>query len=488
MKKLLRSRLPLIVSGLIVPLQPAPATEPAPANIEIARALNQAFVEVADKVTPAVVVISVVQKPTVVSPTEEEDGSTDSLSPEFRRQFPLPYEELPQERAYGQGSGVIIREDGYILTNGHVVEDADKISVRLHDGRTFKAKVRGVDAKSDVAVLKIDAKGLPVAALADSTKTRVGEFAVAIGAPFSLDYSVTYGHVSAKGRSNIIEGRDGAAMDQDFIQTDANINPGNSGGPLVNINSEVIGINTLIRGLHTGIGFAIPSSLAKEISDRLITDGKFTRAWLGIGISAYRDDPDYRELLKGIKDGVVIQTIQPDGPAYKSDLKPSDVITAVDGKAVSTPQDLRSEIRGKKIGQPVTLDVVRNGKSLQVKIKPAEWLDASPTVELARNTSSKPEERPALGLTVHTLTREVAKQFGAEMTEGVIVVSVDRGTPASRLGIRPGDIITAVNHQSVANPKQFKDALKTGSLKKGIVLNIVTGKTARFEVLKQGDE
>jgi serine protease Do len=294
--------------------------------------------------------------------------------------------------------------------------------------------------------------------------------------------------VSAKGRSNIIEGRDGAAMDQDFIQTDANINPGNSGGPLVNINSEVIGINTLIRGLHTGIGFAIPSSLAKEISDRLITDGKFTRAWLGIGISAYRDDPDYRELLKGIKDGVVIQTIQPDGPAYKSDLKPSDVITAVDGKAVSTPQDLRSEIRGKKIGQPVTLDVVRNGKSLQVKIKPAEWLDASPTVELARNTSSKPEERPALGLTVHTLTREVAKQFGAEMTEGVIVVSVDRGTPASRLGIRPGDIITAVNHQSVANPKQFKDALKTGSLKKGIVLNIVTGKTARFEVLKQGDE
>jgi serine protease Do len=481
MKKLLRSRLPLIVSGLIVPLQPAPAAEPPPSNIEIARALNQAFVEVAEKVTPAVVVISVVQKAPLVFPTNDEDGSTDPLPDQ------MPYE-LPQEKAYGQGSGVIIREDGYILTNGHVVEDTDKISVRLHDGRTFKAKVRGVDGKSDVAVLKIDARGLPVAALADSTKTRVGEFAVAIGAPFSLDYSVTYGHVSAKGRSNIIEGHDGAAMDQDFIQTDANINPGNSGGPLVNINGEVIGINTLIRGLHTGIGFAIPSSLAKEISDKLISDGKFTRAWLGIGISAYRDDPDYSEILKGIKDGVVVQTIEPDGPAYKSDLRPTDVITAVDGKTVSTPQDLRGEVRGKKIGQPLTLDVMRNGKSMQVKIKPAEWVETPNPVELARNNSPRQEDRVALGLTVHALTRDVAKQFGAEMTEGVIVMSVDRGTPASRLGIRPGDIITAVNQQSVTSPKQFREASKAGSLKKGIVLNLVRGKTARFEVLKQGDE
>lgn len=488
MKKLLRSRLPLIVSGLVIPLQQAPATEPPPTSIEVARQLNQAFVDVAEKVTPAVVVITVVQKATAFTSDEQDDGSTDSLPPEFRRQFPLPYEELPQERAFGQGSGVIIREDGYILTNGHVVEDADKISVRLHDGRVFKAKVRGVDAKSDVAVLKIDAKGLRVAALADSTKTRVGEFAIAIGAPFSLDYSVTYGHVSAKSRSNIIEGEGGAVMDQDFIQTDANINPGNSGGPLLNINGEVIGINTLIRGLHTGIGFAIPSSLAKEISDKLISDGKFTRAWLGIGIRAYRDDPEYRELFKGVSDGVVVQTIQDNGPAAKSDLRPSDVITAVDGKSISTPQDLRSEIREKQIGQPVTLDVVRNGKSVQVKIKPAEWLDASPIVELARNNSSKEDDRTALGLTVHTLTREVAKQFGAEMTEGVIVVSVDRGTQASRLGIRPGDIITAVNQQTVANAKQFKDALKAGSLKKGIVLNIVSGKAARFEVLKQGEE
>jgi serine protease Do len=488
MRKLLRSRLPLIVSGLVVPLQSAPAAQLPPTNIEVARQLNQAFVDVAEKVTPAVVVINVVQKATVISPEEESDDPTDSLPREFQRYFQLPYEELPQEKAFGQGSGVIIREDGYILTNGHVIEDADKISVRLHDGRVFKGKVRGVDPKSDVAVIKIDAKGLPVPPLADSTKTRVGEFAIAIGAPFSLDYSVTYGHVSAKSRSNVIEGAGGASMDQDFIQTDANINPGNSGGPLVNINGEVIGINTLIRGLHTGIGFAIPSSLAKEISDKLISDGKFTRAWLGIGIQAFRDDPDFRDRFKGVTDGVVVLSLQTNGPAYKSDLRPTDVITAVDGKAVSTPQDLRGEIRGKKIGEAVTLDVVRNGKAMQMKIKPAEWIETPVIPELVRGSPDREDERSGLGLTIHALTREVAKQFGADMTEGVIVVSVARGPLASRHGIRPGDIITGVNQKSVANPKQFREALKTASLKKGIVLNIVSGKTAHFEVLKVGEE
>jgi serine protease Do len=488
MKKLLRSRLPLIVSGLVIPLQAAPAAESPPTNIEVARQLNQAFVDVAEKVTPAVVVINVIQKATVVTPDEDTDDPTDSLPREFQRYFQLPYEELPQEKAFGQGSGVIIREDGFILTNGHVVEDADKISVRLHDGRVFKGKVRGVDPKSDVAVIKIDAKGLPVAALADSTKTRVGEFAIAIGAPFSLDYSVTYGHVSAKSRSNIIEGAGGAVMDQDFIQTDANINPGNSGGPLVNINGEVIGINTLIRGLHTGIGFAIPSSLAKEISDKLISDGKFTRAWLGIGIQAFRDDPDFRDRFKGVNDGVVVLSLQTNGPAYKSDLRPTDVITAVDGRAVSTPQDLRGEIRGKKIGEPVTLDVVRNGKGMKVKIKPAEWAEVPIVPELVRSTPDREEERSGLGLTIHALTSEVAKQFGADMTEGVIVVTVTRGTLASRHGIKPGDIITAVNQKTVTNPKQFREALKTASLEQGIVLNIVSGKTAHFELLKVGEE
>src|ERR1051326_2699506 len=369
-----------------------PAKEAASPALDLARQLNQAFIEVADQVSPAVVVIKVAHKQNYVDVDDDENPLWDMLPPEFRKKMEERRDnkrrggkEIPfhggEPMFDGQGSGVVVREEGYILTNRHVVDGADKIRVRFKDGTELDAEVRGVDAQSDVAVVKVDAKGkkLTVAKMGDSAKTRVGEFAIAIGAPFDLDYSVTFGHVSAKGRSSIIGGREGQSMDQDFIQTDANINPGNSGGPLVNINGEVIGINTLIRGLHTGIGFAIPSSLAKEISDKLITEGRFTRAWLGIGITAYRDDPDYRELLKGVTDGVVVQTIEPDGPAYKSDLRPTDVITTVDGKPIRTPQDLRSEIRGKKIGQAVILEVVRNGKSLQVKVKPAEWLDASPT-------------------------------------------------------------------------------------------------------------
>src|SRR6266446_3719922 len=282
----------LLAYGLMLGPGTMTAKEPS-SNLELARQLNQAFVEVAEKVSPSVVVINVVQKPTASTTSDDEEIPFDAIPREFRRFFHRQSEDTPPEKSQGQGSGIIIRDDGYILTNSHVVEDAESIEVRLQDGRTFKATVRGVDQQSDVAVVKIEAKSLPVAVLGDSTKTRVGEFAIAIGAPFNLDYSVTYGHVSAKGRSNVILGDAGASMDQDFIQTDANINPGNSGGPLVNINGEVIGVNTLIRGLHTGIGFAIPSSLAKEVSEKLIAEGKFTRLWLGIGTRAVRDTPDF---------------------------------------------------------------------------------------------------------------------------------------------------------------------------------------------------
>src|SRR5215471_19017698 len=282
------------------------------ASLDLVRQLNQAFSDVAEKVSPAVVVITVHQKP---STNDDASSMLDSLSPELRRFFQERQLEIP-----AQGSGVIIRDDGYILTNGHVVEDAEKIEVRLHDGRLFTATVRGVDAKSDVAVIKIEEKGLPKAVLADSAKTRVGEFAIAIGAPFSLDYTVTFGHVSAKSRSDIVQEAASGLIDQDFIQTDALINPGNSGGPLVNIDGEVIGINTLIRGMHTGIGFAIPSSLAKEVSDQLVKEGKFTRAMLGVEIHPFREDVEAHDWVKDLKDGVIVKRIIPTGPAAMSDL------------------------------------------------------------------------------------------------------------------------------------------------------------------------
>jgi serine protease Do len=425
----------------------------------VARQLNLAFVEVAEKLSATVVVIDVVQA-AASAEDDNEDGHFDSMPPGFWKRF---HEQFKRpEMSIGQGSGVIIRSNGYILTNRHVVEDAESIEVRLQDGRTFKGVVRGVDPQSDVAVVKIEADKLPTASLADSS----------------------FGHVSAKGRSNVIDGYEGAAMDQDFIQTDALINPGNSGGPLVNIEGEVIGINTLIRGMHTGIGFAIPSSLAREVSDQLIAEGKFIRPWLGIAIQALRDEPDLRELIKGIQEGVVVSKIMANSPAAKSELKPSDVITAVDGIAVSTPQQLRTSIRNKKIGQPITLDVFRNEKPLQLKVSPGEWTE--PTVAVTKTKAkTEPEAKPmGLGVTVQGLTSELASQFGVDPEDGILVASVDKDSPASRKGLRQGDIITSVDHQPVTSPKQFSEALKRADLQKGVLLNLISNGNARFEILK----
>jgi Do/DeqQ family serine protease len=482
------SVMPWWIACLIWAAWPGPAGA-ASANLELARQLNQAFVEVAEKVSPAVVVITVVQRPASAA-EDDSQGLFDSLPREFWRYFRRQIEPQLPEKVRGEGSGIIIREDGYILTNGHVVDDARSIRVRLRDGRMLPGKLRGLDAQSDLAVIKVEAMGLPVAVLADSTKTHVGEFAIAIGTPFDLDYTVTVGHVSAKGRGNIVQGAGAEVMDQDFIQTDALMNPGNSGGPLVNIDGEVIGINTMIRGMHSGIGFAVPSSLAKEVSEHLIAEGKFTRAWLGIGIRALRDDEALRDSLKGVEDGVIVERILAGGPASKSDLEQGDIVTAVAGRRVSTPQQLRGEIRGKKIGEPVTLDVYRadatgHGKMVRVKVEPAEW--AEPAIALADTRANS--DLPAatgLGMTIHPLTHELAKQFRVGMTNGVVVVAVDGSTPAGRKGIKPGDIITSVNQQAVANPQQFRDALKGADLKKGVTVKLLSGNTARVEVLREG--
>jgi serine protease Do len=482
--------------------------QPRPnSNLDLARQLNQAFVELAEQVSPAVVVVTVTEKAVPASrfsgasPDENGDDPLDKLPPELRRFFrhrseSMPSPSEPTQPTRGQGSGIILRPDGYILTNRHVVEEAQKIEVRLKDGRTFKAEVRGVDAPSDVAVIKIDAHDLPVAKLADSSKTRVGEFAIAIGAPFALDYSVTFGHVSAMDRSNIFpsEGEEGPTMtDQSFIQTDANINPGNSGGPLVNINGEVIGINTLIRGLHTGIGFAIPVNLAREVAEKLITDGKFTRPWLGVTIRSLREYPEVKDLVPGVQDGVVIYSISPDGPVAKSDLHPGDVITAVDGKKVITSQQLKDEIRSKRVGQSVALDVYRvgrDGKGSQVKIsvKPGEYQDKTTAIASGGSPSPESNTTGGLGVTVKALTRDLADRYNVDLVDGVLVTSVDKNGLAAAKGIKAGDIITSVNHQPVGNLREFRDLTRNLNTKKGVIVNLISEGTPRFEVLREGDD
>ena len=477
-----------------------PAKTPATANLDLARQLNQAFVQVAEQVSPSVVVIKVVQK---LNPghksfhgqaPDEETDPLDGLPPELREYFRKRLEQGQTVPNQGQGSGIILRENGFILTNAHVVEDADKIEVSLLDGRTFKAEVRGVDAPSDIAVIKIDAKGLPTARLADSSKVRVGEFAIAIGAPYALDYSVTFGHVSAKDRAGVIDPSETTAMmDQAFIQTDANINPGNSGGPLVNIEGEVIGVNALIRGLHTGIGFAVPINLAREVAEKIITDGKFTRAWLGIEIKALADYPEVRELLPDVKAGVVVRAIVPEGPAAGSKLRPGDVITAVEGQQVATVQRLRDAVRPKAVGKEITLDVYRKtsekgGKYMKIAVKPGEWIDPAAAPALTSNGSGDNTPGNEFGIKVKALTPSLAKQLGTEITAGVVVSSVDRNSLAAESGIKPGDIITSINHQSISSPRQFHEAAKKASSKKGVMVEFISEGTDKFEVLKDGDQ
>ncbi len=459
------------------------ASAQASPELDLARQLNRAFIEVAEKAAANVVVINVVEKPGT-SNVDSFDEETDAAP----RGSEKPSHPHKAEKMFGQGSGVIIRKDGFLLTNNHVVENAEKIEVKLRDGRTFPAEITGRDSESDLAVLKITAQDLPVARLADSSKTRVGEFAIAIGAPFSLDYSVTFGHVSAKGRSNVVPAwEEGGALDQDFIQTDANINPGNSGGPLLNIDGEVIGINTLIRGLHTGIGFAIPSNLAKEIADQLIATGKITRPWLGIRIHSVSDDPDFHELMPGVEDGVIVQSILPNSPAAKASLHAADVITAIEGKHVGNTQQLRDEVRHKPVGQLVALDVFRAGKTIQLKLATEAERDV---VAAAANESANGDHANSanLGLTVHAITHELAEHFGVKPTEGVIVVAVDKNGPAEQSEIKAGDVITSVNQQPVANPKQFHGALNGADLKKGVLLNLTSRDESWFEILRADGE
>src|ERR1041385_2886075 len=303
----------------------------ADAGKDVVHQLNSAFDKVFESVAPSVVVIEV-SKPNDGSDSSAFDdlffpGSPDDNSsprPGLRNRPPI----------LSEGSGFLVRPDGYIFTNFHVVEGADKIAVKLKDGRTFSGKVVGTDEKTDVAVIKIEAKDLPVVQLGDSDAVRVGQLAFAIGAPYKLDYTFTYGVVSGKGRNKLLA--TGGYSISDYLQTDASINPGNSGGPLCDIDGKVIGMNALINGLNRGLGFAIPINMAKEIGNELIAGHKIVRPWLGIRIESLGDDPSIRELFKGVDKGVVVRTIEADAPAYKSELRPFDVITNVDGTPVST--------------------------------------------------------------------------------------------------------------------------------------------------------
>src|SRR5437868_10103717 len=362
------------------PTIPPAAAEPGK---DVVHALNNAFAKVFENVAPSVVIIEV---------TKKNDGSEglnfDDLffqgQPDDNSQRRTPRNLQPIQ---SEGSGFIVRPDGYIFTNFHVVEGADRVQVKLKDGREFPAKVVGTDEKTDIAVIKIDAANLPVVQMGDSDIVRVGQFAFAIGAPFKLDYTFTYGVVSGKGRSKLLQSS-GYSI-SDYLQTDASINPGNSGGPLCDIDGKVIGMNTLINGMNRGLGFAIPINMAKDIGGELIAGRKIVRPWLGIRIETLGDDPTIRELFKGTDKGVVVRTIEADAPASRSNLRPFDVITQVDGTPVTSDSQLQHEILRKKVGQSVELTVWRKGQAIKVSIKTGELPDE---ITRASNRPVQPSE------------------------------------------------------------------------------------------------
>jgi serine protease Do len=482
---------PLIALGASLCLGASPELAPSPtvppsaaeAGKDVVHQLNNAFAKVFETVAPSVVIIEITKK------SEANDGSAfDDLlfqdPPDDNNPHAIPRGALPVQ---SEGSGFIVRPDGYICTNYHVVEGADKIEVKLKDGRDFSAKVVGTDEKTDIAVIKIEAKDLPVVQLGDSEAVRVGEFAFAIGAPFKLDYTFTYGVVSGKGRSKLISNVGYSIAD--YLQTDASINPGNSGGPLCDIDGKVIGMNTLINGLNRGLGFAIPANMIKEIGTELIAGHKIVRPWLGIRIESLGDDPSIRDLFQGLEKGVVVRTIEADAPANKSQLRPFDVITQVDGAAVATDSQLQHEILKKRVGQSVELTVWRKGRTMKIPVTtgelPGEVSRASN--ETVRPNQPKPEDIGKFGLQVQDLGKEVAERLHLAVAQGVIVTDVSENSIASQQDIQREDVITEIDGKPVTNVQTFRDALNKADPKRGVLLYLDRKGNKTFAVLKAGN-
>lgn len=427
------------------------------------------FVSLAKKVGPSVVNVSTVQ---MRKTAEEMPGSEDDPFNQFWQRFfggQIPH---GPQRQSGLGSGFIIDRDGTILTNYHVVDGADKITVTLSDGQSFTAKVLGKDQKTDIAIIKIDARqDLPIVSLGNSDQLQVGEWVMAIGNPFGLDHTVTSGIVSAKGRHI------GNGPYEDFIQTDASINPGNSGGPLVNMRGEVVGINTAIfsqSGGNIGIGFAIPTNLVKDLLPQLRAKGKIVRGFLGATIQ--KVTPEIAETM-GLKQahGALVADLTKDGPAERAGVKTGDVILALDGKEIRDSADLPLQVARLAPGKTVQAKVLRDGKELALPITVGE-IKENEVVALG--------ETGELGLAVQKLTPDIAEELGLERTEGVVITAVTPGSAADDAGLQRGDVIAEVNRHPVRTVADFKsETAKTGK-GRSVLFLVRRGQGSLFLALK----
>ncbi|MCS6799760.1 MAG: Do family serine endopeptidase [Myxococcota bacterium] len=424
----------------------------------VASALERAFTAVAERVSASVVSIEVETR--VPRPAAFD--------------WPFPFfrpPERPEGFVRGNGSGAIVRSDGYIITNHHVIEDAHRIEVLLRDGRRFTASVVGIDPGTDLAILKIDARNLPALGFADSRSVRPGQWVVAVGSPFGLDYTVTVGVVSAVGRAGV-----GMNDIEDYIQTDASINPGNSGGPLVNLAGQIIGINTMIVGRGSGIGFAVPADIASVVAEQIIASGTVRRA--SIGVTFQELTPEIAsELGMSGRRGALVSSVVAGGPAERAGVRPGDVIVSVGGRPIEEGRDLLREVLRRRVGETVELGLVRGGQNITLRVGTVE----RPTPGRVRGRRAQPAPPgPApsgLGLSMQSI-EPGSRRGGGEA--GVFVTRVEPGTPAAHAGLRPGDVIVEADRTPVRSPADVEQALRDGRA----LLRVRRGDGALYTVLR----
>ncbi|MDI6704343.1 MAG: Do family serine endopeptidase [bacterium] len=478
-RKLIQTVLPILVIISISCRSQTSSSVDNPVEVKSVEGLGNIFVKIAEEVEPAVVNISTVRviKEGTFFHREFRSPFQDEFFDDFFERF---FEFFPHPRSFKErslGSGVIIKKEGYILTNCHVIKDATDIKVTLTDKREFKGKVVGLDKKTDLAVIKVDAKGdLPVVKLGDSERLRIGEWVIAIGNPFGLEHTVTVGVVSAKGRDLEIQGQ----IYEGLLQTDASINPGNSGGPLVDIHGRVVGINTAIvspTGIGSvGIGFAIPINKAKEIINDLIEKGKVIRGWLGIIIQELT--PALKEALNFKEDGVLVSDVLSDSPASKGGLKRGDIIIECNGIRVKEVKQLQDIVAKTRPEKEVNILIVRDGVKEILSIKIGEMPE--------EGIVFKPKEGTWLGVTVQDLTRELREHFDLEKGErGVLITDVEVGSPADEAGLQQGDLIKEVNEQKIHDVSKFEREINKIAPGKSCLLLIKRKEHTFFVVAKR---
>jgi serine protease Do len=445
------------------------AAKPGEASVSAGTPMIPAsFSDLAEKVRPGVVNIQVVKKVASTGlrnfPGNPFGFGGSNPFEDFFEQFER---NQPERKQQGVGSGFVMSRDGYILTNNHVVEGADEIKVKLSDGKELTGKVVGRDPKTDIAVVKIDGPAdLHPLTLGDSDKLKVGDWVMAVGSPFGLEQTVTAGIVSAKGR--VI----GSGPYDDFIQTDASINPGNSGGPLVNMQGEVVGINTAIIASGQGIGFAIPIAMAKEIAPQLQEKGHVTRGLLGVGIQDITPELAKSFGLKESKGALVAQVV-PDGPADKAGIEQGDVIMTFDGKPVADSKELPRIVASTPVGKSVKVKVLRDGKEVDFQVSVGE-------MEAEAAEKGKTPTQASLGISAQTITPEMAQELGLKGTEGVVVTRVAPGSAAAEALVRTGDVIREVNRKPVKNADDFARKIGQAKEKDGVLLLIQRGKNRLY--------